>query len=373
MKKIISLIIALTMTLSIFSVAGTAFADDAPSGYKRDGFEFTFHADGTVYIKGYCGKAVKELTVPAQINGKTVKSVSLDKTDSELRKAVEKITIENGPENLMSNAIHFFDNLESLVIPDSVKRLETFCVSNCEKLSDVSIGSGVEYIGWSVFDSTKFMEDMASSGKLVCYKDNYLLYCDQLNDEVPFKVKVKSGTKAIAEGAFVYGYLQSITLTEGIKYLPSFAGCNYITTVKIPESVTVIPRRAFIDCYHLKSIVIPNGVKKIYRNTFSRCAELESVTLPDGLTLIGKYAFSRCKSLKRIKIPDSVKTISKCAFTRSGIESITIPAGVEKIGNNPFSYCKKLKQIKISKTNKHFYIKKGGLYRSKDGTLVWKK
>ena len=69
---------------------------------------------------------------------------------------------------------------------------------------------------------------------------------------------------------------------------------------------------------------------------FYQCEHLTSVTLPDGITVIGNDAFGYCGSLTSMNIPESVKTIGVDAFIRCGLLEIDIPAGVTTIEGNPF-------------------------------------
>lgn len=112
------------------------------------------------------------------------------------------------------------------------------------------------------------------------------------------------------------------------------------------------------NCYAVKcvdktitSCVIPseyNGIPvKIIRGLgFNDCTQLSSITIPETITLIGNWAFQNCKSLTSIKLPNGVVTIVKEAFINcSALESIYLPKSLKEIGYNVFSYCLKLKDI----------------------------
>ena len=76
----------------------------------------------------------------------------------------------------------------------------------------------------------------------------------------------------------------------------AFASCH-ITSVDIPDSVTVIDSWTFIECTDLTSVDIPDSVTSIANGAFSECRSLTSVTIPDGVTSIGNNAFYRCSRL----------------------------------------------------------------------------
>ena len=139
----------------------------------------------------------------------------------------------------------------------------------------------------------------------------------------------------------------------------AFLNCNDLTTVSIPDTVTVIeqyafsctslteinfPKKlaeigesAFAGCSMLQSINIPNTVKAIGNEAFARCEALNSVSLGKGLESIGNIAFADCKSLSGITISENVQSIGESAFENcESFSEITIPDSVQSIGMNAF-------------------------------------
>ncbi len=100
-------------------------------------------------------------------------------------------------------------------------------------------------------------------------------------------------------------------------------------------------------------IIIPEvyndlPVKKISSRAFSGCNNLTSITIPNSVTSIGDYAFNYCANLTSITIPDSVLSIGSSAFWGcTGLTSITIPGSVSSIGSNAFYGCTNLKDVYI--------------------------
>ena len=90
--------------------------------------------------------------------------------------------------------------------------------------------------------------------------------------------------------------------------------CTNLTSVIIPESVTLISDCAFEDCTGLTSITIPNSVTSIGNGVFYDCTGLTSIIIPNSVTSIGDDAFSYCSGLTSITIPESVTSIGEEAF-----------------------------------------------------------
>ena len=60
-------------------------------------------------------------------------------------------------------------------------------------------------------------------------------------------------------------------------------------------------------------VVIENGVKKIPTGTFS-CKNITSVTLPNTLTVLDEWVFNRCNMLSSVTIGTGIKKLSKETF-----------------------------------------------------------
>lgn len=157
----------------------------------------------------------------------------------------------------------------------------------------------------------------------------------------------------------------------------AFRGCDTLTSITVPNSITSIGSRAFEDCKSLKyneydnayyignkrnpylilmkakdksikSCTINNNTEFIYDTAFFDCIDLENITMPDGLMSIGYGAFYYCQSLKTVIIPDSVKSIGGSAFYNCNtLTSINIPKNVTEIKDGAFQSCTALTSIII--------------------------
>lgn len=82
----------------------------------------------------------------------------------------------------------------------------------------------------------------------------------------------------------------------------------------IRKGVKVIGNSAFLGCESLTNINIPNSVTNIGDGAFSGCNSLTSINIPNSVTYIGNSAFRECESLTNINIPNSVTNIGNNAF-----------------------------------------------------------
>ena len=75
-----------------------------------------------------------------------------------------------------------------------------------------------------------------------------------------------------------------------------------ITSVSIPNSVTIIGEGAFYKCTRLKSVTIPDSVTTIGRLAFVGCTSLINAIIGTGLTTIYHQVFWECTSLTSVDI-----------------------------------------------------------------------
>ena len=90
------------------------------------------------------------------------------------------------------------------------------------------------------------------------------------------------------------------TNAANIVYIEHLGGNSTLQTLKLPQGVTGIGDKSFIDFKALKSVVLPDGLTSIKSYAFLHCSALTSITLPASLTSIGYRAFRNCRSLKTV-------------------------------------------------------------------------
>ena len=137
-----------------------------------------------------------------------------------------------------------------------------------------------------------------------------------------------------------------ITFEEEITTIDRYAfeGCETITSITIPNSVTSVSSYAFkyltnLSAFYgkfasedsrclinngefltlapagLTSYTIPNGVTKLADAAFKGIGNIEEIIFPNSLTTIGYQAFHACWNLTKVTIPESVTIIGESAFT----------------------------------------------------------
>lgn len=142
-------------------------------------------------------------------------------------------------------------------------------------------------------------------------------------------------------------YITEIKIPETVTTIEAntFQSGKRLATVNIPDAVTSIGNYAFDQCVALTSINIPGSVQVISKFLCNQCEALESVTLHEGTTTISEYAFSSCTALTSLTLPESVTTIEAYFCTGSGVKTIKLPSGLTELPAYCFDSCDALESI----------------------------
>ena len=308
------------------------------------------------------------------------------------------------------NSFKGFENLESISIPPScrkigkeafsgckklksinlsgVETLESSAFSNCESLESVTIGSSLKELGNAFTGCTNLKEITINNPNIILNNDfslnkcpnvekinlpkdaNYVIVDGLLMDSKQTtvyymlanskkaEIKIPDTVNKICAGAFSSNCgVKKITNIPDLKNQDlAFGNSSSIEEVSFRPGVKYIALRAFVNCKNLKKFTFPEGVEYVGKNQFSGCEKLESIYIPEGLANTDSYnfyySFAECTSLKDVRLPTDRINVDPCMFYKSGLETIDIPDNFQKIGSLAFSECKNLKNIKLPKNLK---------------------
>ncbi len=164
--------------------------------------------------------------------------------------------------------------IDRLEIPDTVSLISRNSFWNCKGIKSIVIGKNVDRIGYNPF---------AGSESLMLESNSPHFRCEN-------------------------GIVFNKAKTELLCATDKAVGKEY----KVPSGVKSINRGVFSGCKSLEKIDF-NEVCYIDKSSFTNCVSLEEVYIPDTVTYIGEWAFSYCTALKHISIPKHTK-IDKNAF-----------------------------------------------------------
>ncbi len=178
----------------------------------------------------------------------------------------------------------------------------------------------------------------------------------------------------------VNGLYYEPTSGKTVKLVQHPDGTNrYSGNIQIPDKVKCNDRYYIVDeigdsafsyCTTLTSVSIPNSVTLIGSGAFSYCTSLSSITIPNSVTQIGSGAFSYCTSLSAVTIPNSVTQIGGAFYGCTALSSVTIPNSVTRIDNDAFSGCTSLSAINVDSKNADYCSEDGVLYNKAKTELI---
>lgn len=132
--------------------------------------------------------------------------------------------------------------------------------------------------------------------------------------------------------------ITSVTLPSTITAIPAsaFRNCKNLKAVTIPESVKSIGSYAFTDCSGLTSIKLPESLMTIREFAFASTG-LTSITIPDGVTILEHRSLQNCHSLTSITVGNGVTEIPECwAEFSDNLQEVVIGNNVTSVNRRAF-------------------------------------
>ncbi len=157
--------------------------------------------------------------------------------------------------------------------------------------------------------------------------------------EGDFTYEVHEGQATIT--SFNNEYSGSLTIPATLGGVPvsgignaAFLSCTSLTSVMIPDNITIIGEQAFRDCTSLTAINVDTNNPNY--------SSIEGVLFSKDKTSLFQYPNAKAVIYS---IPKSVTSIGNYAFSDCSISNITIPENVTIIGFGAFDYCSFLTSV----------------------------
>ena len=242
--KIISLMLAVMLVVTLVPTANVEAATIIDSGKCGKKTTYTVTSDGTLTISGQ--GPMKDC------DGRNGEKMPW-RNSAETSEIINKVVIENGVTRIGDYAFRGLHYVTNVSIPTSVTEIGRVAFSYCESLEKISIPGKVIDIGPSAFSM-----------------------CTSLKEAKLPKTECLSGL-SIFEGCTS---LESFTFTPKDKTVTAwmFDGCTNLKSITLPKHVDGIEQYAFYDCKNLEYINI-NCVKFRYIewNAFTGCEKLKDI------------------------------------------------------------------------------------------------
>lgn len=250
--------------------------------------------------------------------------------------------------------------LININLPENITSIESKAFENNKALKNINIPLLTKEIGYKAFGncySIKELKIPASTSKISpyafsgCSKNLESIIVDSMNTTYDSR----NNCNALIEtktNELIIGCKNTI-IEEGIISIAdfAFAYCKDIEKVIMPNSMTKIGKKAFIDCKSLKYVNL-NKVNNLKNEVFLDCKALEKVDLPNSLVSIGTRCFCNCYLLKKAFIPESIIYLGNYAFANcKALRSIFIPKNYTNFDKTLFDGCESIKEIIVDENN----------------------
>ena len=288
-------------------------------------------------------------------------------------------------------------SIASLIIEDGITGIDDWMFSECENLENIVIPDSVVSISRDAFEGSKYYNDDSNwqDGQLYI---NHAFICVKA-DSAKGEFKIKDGTTVIADAAFEgCCNLSSITIPDSVTHIGAdvFYNCDNLNKIdmssnienvgtyafaytayynnesnwnngalyvgavliavnadltgkyQVKDSTRVIADDAFRAC-KLTEVSLPSGLVNI--GGFAYCDNLESITIPDTVTEMGSGVFEACRNLKKVVLSNALTVVPSYAFENcENLESIYMPDSVTEIGEYAFYQCTALEKVAFSES-----------------------
>ena len=181
-------------------------------------------------------------------------------------------------------------------------------------------------------------------------------------NETITSVTMPDSVTVIGDYAFAYSSVTSITLSEGLTSLGEnvFTDARWLTTIddrsrNFVQTINGIHYNVagteIILCPAdvAGDIQLPAGLLAVPEKCFEGLPKITSVTFPDSVKIIGAYAFKKCDNLTGVTLPKGLERLEEGLFLKCiSLTNIEIPDKVTVIADNVFSGCNALSSVLLS-------------------------
>ncbi len=343
-KRTLSVLLCMVMVLSVFiSVPFTASAAVEYS-FEENGVRYLENENGELEIVGFNSEtAPEDVVIPETVQGKTVIKVG--------------------------DTAHYGASFKSIVLPETITKIEQRAFSWCSKLESVTILSNITTIDDFTFEDCTSLKEVNLPDSLVVISWQAFGGCTSLES-----IHFPKNFEVIGYEAFLgCTSLKQVTINPALHSISdkAFKGITALTDVIFEERTTPINIgwHSFENCENLSNFDF-TYCQNIEIGAFRGCKSLTAVIMSDDIyetSSIGSSAFAGCTNLKTVKLSNNINTIpSECFSGCKNLESIQTGT-IKSIGYNAFSSCAKLTEISFAKDNN---ISKVGMNAFKNCTML---
>ncbi len=365
----------------------------------------------TIGNSAFAGTAAIPANVPVIEFEEGTKLTEIGSSAFKYCTALESFTIPETTEVIGGNAFEGCIKISSIVIPENVTKIGASAFSGCSILSDITFNAiYVTTSNQNIFAKCNIKRimigDKVSAFPANLFRGAQFSTNASTGEEEMITVYIPASVEIIGDYALPnIANLQRVVFEDGSRLTKigqyTFYQCVNLTSCNLPDSVTEIGNFAFAGCTKLGSdsavpFTVPASLVKLGSSAFSECPSLTEAVIPEGVTKIsdkaflndagltavalvggdlkeiGVSAFEGCTALVQISIPNGVTKIGATAFKNcSALTKVVIPASVTAIGTDAFSGCGNVQFFVVPGSYAEQWLEEQGLVSSKLLTITY--
>ena len=379
---------ALCGKTDIVTAEGTALEHSISNGkcllcgreFVTAGLEYIVgNEDDVLIVTGMGTSTETNVVIPSTHNGKSVTKIA---SGAFANRPIASVVIPESVTRIEDRTFSNCRSLKSVTLPKSLTYIGAEAFADCTGLTAIDIPESVTVIGESAFAGCKNLKDVTIPAGAVSVDKTSFEGCENLfktedgitgfggwitsADKSITEVKIKENVFGISDGAFENcTNLKTVTVPENVACIGfgAFAGCDNLDSITLPfigekkdgSGATYFGHIFGAETYSKNATAVPASLKevtitnaeKIADRAFYSCQTLKSIILPETVTILGENSFTNCRELTNFTIPSGVTSIGNYAFSSCfSLKTITIPKGITDIGNYAFSGCGRLIEVK---------------------------
>ena len=209
---------------------------------------------------------------------------------------------------------------------------------------------GTNAFGGTAFKQNTLIVSVVIPNSVIKINNNAFAYCKNLNS-----VNIPTNLITIGKSVFIgCKNITSVTLPNTLISIDNNAfSATGLESVVIPDSVVRLGESVFSGCSNLKQVQLSNSLTEIKALLFHSCSKLNAIEIPNGITTIGDGAFYET-GLTKIVFSSSLNGIGSYSFKNcSQLTEVTFNSVLESLAMDSFENCANVKTIYVNTNNFH--------------------
>jgi hypothetical protein len=253
-------------------------------------FEYALNDEGKCEITKYnpSSVAIVDVKLPETIDGRDIVGVSADAFKAE--NSIKSVTIPATYTYISDYAFYDCDALEAVTFEgENITDIGMGAFEGCDKLATINLPKSVVTVEPFAFKGCTSLVSVDLSGSLKTLSEGVFFGCSALKT-----VTLADSVEYVVKNAFYGCDALEYTTYESAEYLGNSANPHLvlvkttdlnIDACKVNDSTKVIASQAFAGCKYLSSLTLGNSVTVISASCFEDCSELEYTESENGLYL----------------------------------------------------------------------------------------